>query len=80
MTNGSDHNPVIHHRRASYRHQPEKSSLVVQTRNLPQLGNVVPRVDQLLEMGKVSNWHLPISFDCRLSSPIEAAESKPDLR
>ena len=61
------------------RHQPENLTTVVLSRNLPQLGIANLRVrDQLLEIGS-QHWRLPTGseavFDCRLSSPIEAAES-----
>lgn len=74
-------NPVIHESmRFFLRHQPENLTLVVLSRNLPQLGIANLRVrDQLLEVGsqQLSFNHQEAKqfFDCRLSSPIEAAES-----
>ncbi|MDF2778965.1 MAG: transcriptional regulator MalT, partial [Enterobacteriaceae bacterium] len=74
-------NPVIHDAmRFFLRHQPENLTLVVLSRNLPQLGIANLRVrDQLLE---VSSQQLAFThqeakqfFDCRLNAPIEAAES-----
>ena len=62
------------------RHQPENLTLVVLSRNLPQLGIANLRVrDQLLEIGSqqlaFTHQEAKQFFDCRLSSPIEAAES-----
>lgn len=74
-------NPVIHESmRFFLRHQPENLTLVVLSRNLPQLGIANLRVrDQLLELGsqQLSFTHQEAKqfFDCRLTSPIEAAES-----
>lgn len=74
-------NPVIHESmRFFLRHQPENLTLIVLSRNLPQLGIANLRVrDQLLEVGsqQLSFNHQEAKqfFDCRLSSPIEAAES-----
>ena len=74
-------NPVIHDAmRFFLRHQPENLTLVVLSRNLPQLGIANLRVrDQLLEIGsqQLSFTHAETKqfFDCRLASPIEAAES-----
>ncbi|MFJ2976881.1 HTH-type transcriptional regulator MalT [Kluyvera sp. NPDC087067] len=74
-------NPVIHDAmRFFLRHQPENLTLVVLSRNLPQLGIANLRVrDQLLEVGsqQLSFTHAETKqfFDCRLASPIEAAES-----
>ncbi|WP_312952601.1 HTH-type transcriptional regulator MalT [Superficieibacter sp.] len=74
-------NPVIHEAmRFFLRHQPENLTLLVMSRNLPQLGIANLRVrDQLLEIG---SQHLAFNhqearqfFDCRLTSPIEASES-----
>lgn len=55
-------NPVIHESmRFFIRHQPENLTLVVLSRNLPQLGIANLRVrDQLCWKLAVSNWHLPI--------------------
>ncbi len=74
-------NPVIHESmRFFLRHQPENLTLVVLSRNLPQLGIANLRVrDQLLELGsqQLSFNHQEAKqfFDCRLTYPIEAAES-----
>ena len=74
-------NPVIHESmRFFLRHQPENLTLVVLSRNLPQLGIANLRVrDQLLELGsqQLSFTHQEAKqfFDCRLTAPIEAAES-----
>ena len=74
-------NPVIHDAmRFFLRHQPENLTLVVPSRNLPQLGIANLRVrDQLLEVGsqQLSFTHAETKqfFDCRLASPIEVAES-----
>ena len=74
-------NPVIHDAmRFFLRHQPENLTLVVLSRNLPQLGIANLRVrDQLLEIGsqQLSFTHAETKqfFDCRLAAPIEAAES-----
>ncbi|AXF61594.1 HTH-type transcriptional regulator MalT [Leclercia sp. J807] len=74
-------NPVIHESmRFFLRHQPENLTLVVLSRNLPQLGIANLRVrDQLLEIGsqQLSFTHQEAKqfFDCRLKSPIEVAES-----
>lgn len=74
-------NPVIHESmRFFLRHQPENLTLVVLSRNLPQLGIANLRVrDQLLEIGSqqlaFTHQEAKQFFDCRLNSPIEAAES-----
>lgn len=74
-------NPVIHDAmRFFLRHQPENLTLVVLSRNLPQLGIANLRVrDQLLEIDsqQLSFTHAETKqfFDCRLAAPIEAAES-----
>ncbi|MFU0922228.1 HTH-type transcriptional regulator MalT [Kluyvera sichuanensis] len=74
-------NPIIHDAmRFFLRHQPENLTLVVLSRNLPQLGIANLRVrDQLLEIGsqQLSFTHAETKqfFDCRLAAPIEAAES-----
>ena len=74
-------NPVIHDAmRFFLRHQPENLTLVVLSRNLPQLGIANLRVrDQLLEIGsqQLSFTHAETKqfFDCRIAAPIEAAES-----
>ncbi|SUX57685.1 transcriptional regulator MalT [Citrobacter amalonaticus] len=74
-------NPVIHESmRFFLRHQPENLTLVVLSRNLPQLGIANLRVrDQLLEIGSqqlaFNHQEAKQFFDRRLSSPIEAAES-----
>ncbi|EDK5751605.1 transcriptional regulator MalT [Salmonella enterica subsp. enterica serovar Enteritidis] len=74
-------NPVIHDAmRFFLRHQPENFTLVVLSRNLPQLGIANLRVrDQLLEIGSqqlaFNHQEAKQFFDRRLSSPIEAAES-----
>ncbi|WP_337018827.1 HTH-type transcriptional regulator MalT [Leclercia sp. AS011] len=74
-------NPVIHESmRFFLRHQPENLTLVILSRNLPQLGIANLRVrDQLLEIGsqQLSFTHQEAKqfFDCRLKSPIEVAES-----
>ncbi|MGU9866148.1 MULTISPECIES: HTH-type transcriptional regulator MalT [Kluyvera] len=74
-------NPIIHDAmRFFLRHQPENLTLVVLSRNLPQLGIANLRVrDQLLEIGsqQLSFTHAETKqfFDCRLAAPIEPAES-----
>ena len=74
-------NPVIHDAmRFFLRHQPENLTLIVLSRNLPQLGIANLRVrDQLLEVGSqqlaFTHQEAKQFFDCRLTSPIEAAES-----
>ncbi len=74
-------NPVIHEAmRFFIRHQPENLTLVVLSRNLPQLGIANLRVrDQLLEIGsqQLAFTHLEAKqfFDCRLNTPIEPADS-----
>ena len=74
-------NPVIHESmRFFLRHQPENLTLVVLSRNLPQLGIANLRVrDQLLEIGSqqlaFTHQEAKQFFDCRLTSPIEASES-----
>ena len=74
-------NPVIHDAmRFFLRHQPENLTLVVLSRNLPQLGIANLRVrDQLLEIGSqqlaFNHCETKQFFDCRLTSPIELAES-----
>ncbi|UYU32190.1 HTH-type transcriptional regulator MalT [Siccibacter colletis] len=74
-------NPVIHEAmRFFLRHQPENLTLVVMSRNLPQLGIANLRVrDQLLEIGSqqlaFTHQEAKQFFDCRLTSPIEQAES-----
>ncbi|HCC11921.1 MAG TPA: HTH-type transcriptional regulator MalT, partial [Atlantibacter hermannii] len=74
-------NPVIHEAmRFFLRHQPENVSLVVLSRNLPQLGIANLRVrDQLLEIGSqqlaFNHQEAKQFFDCRLNAPIEPAES-----
>ncbi len=58
---------------------------MVLSRNLPQLGiaNLRVRDQLLLEIGSqqlaFTHQEAKQFFDCRLSSPIEAAESSPDL-
>ena len=74
-------NPVIHDAmRFFLRHQPENLTLVVLSRNLPQLGIANLRVrDQLLEVGSqqlaFTHQEAKQFFDCRLTLPIEATES-----
>jgi LuxR family maltose regulon positive regulatory protein len=74
-------NPVIHDAmRFFLRHQPENMTLVVLSRNLPQLGIANLRVrDQLLEIGSqqlaFTHQEAKQFFDCRLTSPIEAEDS-----
>lgn len=74
-------NPVIHDAmRFFLRHQPENLTLVVLSRNLPQLGIANLRVrDQLLEIGSqqlaFTHQEAKQFFDRRLTSPIEATES-----
>ena len=74
-------NPVIHDAmRFFLRHQPENLTLVVLSRNLPQLGIANLRVrDQLLEVGSqqlaFTHQETQQFFDRRLTSPIEATES-----
>ncbi|STT83597.1 transcriptional regulator MalT [Klebsiella pneumoniae] len=74
-------NPVIHDAmRFFLRHQPENMTLVVLSRNLPQLGIANLRVrDQLLEIGSqqlaFTHQEAKQFFDCRLTSPIEADDS-----
>lgn len=74
-------NPVIHEAmRFFLRHQPENLTLVVLSRNLPQLGIANLRVrDQLLEIGSqqlaFTHQETKQFFDCRLTTPIEPADS-----
>ncbi|MEL4015458.1 HTH-type transcriptional regulator MalT [Dryocola clanedunensis] len=74
-------NPVIHEAmRFFIRHQPENLTLVVLSRNLPQLGIANLRVrDQLLEIGSqqlaFTHQEAKQFFDCRLNAPIEPADS-----
>ncbi|TXP69620.1 transcriptional regulator MalT, partial [Escherichia coli] len=74
-------NPVIHDAmRFFLRHQPENMTLVVLSRNLPQLGIANLRVrDQLLEIGSqqlaFTHQEAKQFSDCRLTSPIEADDS-----
>lgn len=74
-------NPVIHEAmRFFIRHQPENMTLVVLSRNLPQLGIANLRVrDQLLEIGSqqlaFTHQEAKQFFDCRLNTPIEQADS-----
>ena len=74
-------NPVIHESmRFFLRHQPENLTLVVLSRNLPQLGIANLRVrDQLLEIGSqqlaFTHQEAKQFFDCRLTSPIEALKA-----
>lgn len=74
-------NPVIHEAmRFFLRHQPENLTLIVLSRNLPQLGIANLRVrEQLLEIDShqlaFTHQEAKQFFDCRLTSPIEAAES-----
>ncbi|MEY8712899.1 transcriptional regulator MalT [Mangrovibacter phragmitis] len=74
-------NPVIHDAmRFFLRHQPDNLTLVVLSRNLPQLGIANLRVrDQLLEVGShqlaFTQRETKQFFDCRLSSPLDEQES-----
>ncbi|EPE7490756.1 HTH-type transcriptional regulator MalT [Cronobacter universalis] len=74
-------NPVIHEAmRFFLRHQPDALTLVVLSRNLPQLGIANLRVrEQLLEIGSqqlaFTHQEARQFFDCRLSQPIEPAQS-----
>ncbi|HGC6387992.1 TPA: HTH-type transcriptional regulator MalT [Cronobacter dublinensis] len=74
-------NPVIHEAmRFFLRHQPDNLTLVVLSRNLPQLGIANLRVrEQLLEIGSqqlaFTHQEARQFFDCRLSQPIEPAQS-----
>lgn len=74
-------NPVIHEAmRFFIRHQPENMTLVVLSRNLPQLGIANLRVrDQLLEIGsqQLAFTHSEAKqfFDHRLNSPLEHTHS-----
>ncbi|KEA51706.1 transcriptional regulator MalT [Mangrovibacter sp. MFB070] len=74
-------NPVIHDAmRFFLRHQPDNLTLVVLSRNLPQLGIANLRVrDQLLEVGShqlaFTQRETKQFFDCRLSSPLDDQES-----
>ncbi|MCT4703441.1 HTH-type transcriptional regulator MalT [Enterobacteriaceae bacterium H20N1] len=74
-------NPVIHEAmRFFIRHQPENLTLVVLSRNLPQLGIANLRVrDQLLEIGSqqlaFTHQEAKQFFDCRLNTPIEPVDS-----
>ena len=73
-------NPVIHDAmRFFLRHQPENMTLVVLSRNLPQLGIANLRVrEQLLEIGSqqlaFNHQETKQFFDCRLRAPIEDVE------
>lgn len=70
-------NPAIHEAmRFFLRHQPENLTLVVLSRNLPQLGIANLRVrDQLLEIGSqqlaFNHQEAKQFFDRRLSSPLK---------
>ncbi|RKQ39486.1 HTH-type transcriptional regulator MalT [Enterobacter sp. R1(2018)] len=74
-------NPVIHEAmRFFIRHQPENLTLVVLSRNLPQLGIANLRVrDQLLEIGSqqlaFNHQEAKQFFDCRLNTSIEPVDS-----
>jgi len=74
-------NPAIHEAmRFFLRHQPDHLTLVVLSRNLPQLGIANLRVrEQLLEIGSqqlaFTHQEARQFFDCRLSQPIEPAQS-----
>ncbi len=74
-------NPTIHEAmRFFLRHQPDNVTLVVLSRNLPQLGIANLRVrDQLLETGSqqlaFNHQEAKQFFDVRLHAPIEQAES-----
>lgn len=74
-------NPVIHEAmRFFIRHQPENLTLVVLSRNLPQLGIANLRVrDQLLEIGSqqlaFTHQEAKQFFDSRLNTAIEPADS-----
>lgn len=74
-------NPAIHDAmRFFLRHQPQNMTLVVMSRNLPQLGIANLRVrEQLLEIGsqQLAFTHPEAKqfFDGRLSAPIEVTES-----
>ncbi|AIR59823.1 HTH-type transcriptional regulator MalT [Cedecea neteri] len=74
-------NPVIHEAmRFFIRHQPENLTLVILSRNLPQLGIANLRVrDQLLEIGSqqlaFTHQETKQFFDNRLATPIEQADS-----
>lgn len=75
-------NPLIHDAmRFFLRHQPDHITLVILSRNLPQLGIANLRVrDQLLELSSQQLAFTPPEtkkfFDCRLNDPIEEHESR----
>ncbi|RPE01234.1 HTH-type transcriptional regulator MalT [Candidatus Pantoea deserta] len=74
-------NPAIHEAmRFFLRHQPDNLTLVVLSRNLPQLGIANLRVrEQLIELGsqQLAFTHPEAKqfFDCRLSAPLAIEES-----
>ncbi|WP_130831913.1 HTH-type transcriptional regulator MalT [[Erwinia] mediterraneensis] len=74
-------NPVIHEAmRFFLRHQPENLTLILLSRNLPQLGIANLRVrEQLLEIGSqqlaFTHQEAKQFFDHRLDSPLESEES-----
>lgn len=74
-------NPAIHEAmRFFLRHQPDNLTLVVLSRNLPQLGIANLRVrEQLLELGSqqlaFSHQEAKQFFDGRLSAPLASEES-----
>ena len=75
-------NPAIHEAmRFFLRHQPDNLTLVVMSRNLPQLGIANLRVrEQLLELGSqqlaFTHQEAKQFFDCRLEAPLPCAESE----
>ncbi|QCA06532.1 HTH-type transcriptional regulator MalT [Pantoea vagans] len=74
-------NPVIHDAmRFFLRHQPENLTLILMSRNLPQLGIANLRVrEQLIELGSqqlaFTHQEARQFFDCRLAAPLESEES-----
>ncbi len=74
-------NPAVHEAmRFFLRHQPDNLTLVVLSRNLPQLGIANLRVrEQLLELGSqqlaFTHQEAKQFFDCRLSAPLAPDES-----
>ncbi|WP_210080188.1 HTH-type transcriptional regulator MalT [Pantoea endophytica] len=74
-------NPAIHDAmRFFLRNQPENVTLILLSRNLPQLGIANLRVrEQLIELGSqqlaFTHHEAKQFFDCRLTTPLESEES-----
>lgn len=76
ITNSAIHDAM----RFFLRHQPENLTLILLSRNLPQLGIANLRVrEQLIELGSqqlaFTHQEAKQFFDCRLPSPLETEES-----